>query len=73
MSDHTEPTEILANTLRMIRADAQRTINWRRNPGGQHVGTDRWAPVPMSVALALERDIRHSLEAAGLPLEEVER
>lgn len=68
-----DPVEILASTLRMIRGDALRTIEWRRNPGGQHVGTDRWAPVPMSVALALERDIRHSLEAAGLPLEEVER
>ena len=64
-----EARDRLALTLRDIRSQAIRSIEWRRHPGGQHVGTDRWATVPMSLALALERDIRSALEAAGVPVE----
>jgi hypothetical protein len=65
-----EQVAILAACLRSIRDQAQATLYRRQHPGGQQCGTDRWAPVPPSVAIALERDIRHSLEMAGVPLEE---
>lgn len=65
-----EQVRILSGTLRMIRGEVMATVYRRKNPGGQQCGTDRWATVPMSVALELERDIRHALIAAGVPVEE---
>lgn len=57
----------LESLLDSFRHEAKIAIDRRNNPGGQHAGTPAWASVPLSVCLAVVRDVGHAIGPPKAP------
>jgi hypothetical protein len=57
----------LESFLDGFRHEAQLAITRRNNPGGQQAGTPAWASVPLSICLAVVRDVGHAIGPPKAP------